>query len=222
MQLFVVLNENMSFGDELKKLREKKGLSQPAFASLIGVSFQAVQHWERGDKKPRLNRHAAIAEILGVDPHWITDLCAKGESKEDSPPTEITGMESAEVLDSGSGIGREEGARRFPDLSNHMRKLDREGKYLALSPEENEFVKQLLALAARVLSSNNIVVREALRSNIIAFSEDLARIYEIEDLTEEQIKARKEQIKTNKRLRRLEDIIVSLPVKLDWNDHEDD
>lgn len=37
---------------EIKDLRKKLGLSQEAFAHVLGVTFQTINRWERGTYKP--------------------------------------------------------------------------------------------------------------------------------------------------------------------------
>lgn len=53
-------------GSAIKRLREKKGLTQGALAEVIGVSFQAVSAWERGTSLPDLYNASALAQALGV------------------------------------------------------------------------------------------------------------------------------------------------------------
>jgi putative transcriptional regulator len=38
--------------DSVKSIREKLGLSQSAFASLLGVSVRTLQDWEQNRRKP--------------------------------------------------------------------------------------------------------------------------------------------------------------------------
>lgn len=38
---------------DAKTAREKSGLSQAAFAALLGVSLRTLQDWEQGRRKPR-------------------------------------------------------------------------------------------------------------------------------------------------------------------------
>jgi putative transcriptional regulator len=37
---------------DVKKVREKTGLTQDQFAATFGISLGTLRHWERGDRKP--------------------------------------------------------------------------------------------------------------------------------------------------------------------------
>lgn len=57
---------NKLLGENIKALRKSKGFTQEEFASLIGVSFQAVSKWERGDSYPDITYLPTISKILNV------------------------------------------------------------------------------------------------------------------------------------------------------------
>jgi putative transcriptional regulator len=38
---------------DVKVIREKTGLSQTRFASILGISVKTLRHWEHGDIKPQ-------------------------------------------------------------------------------------------------------------------------------------------------------------------------
>ena len=58
---------------ELRLLREGRGLSQLALATLIGVEQSTVARWEQG-AKPRETHARALASALGIS---VDDLDAQ-------------------------------------------------------------------------------------------------------------------------------------------------
>ena len=56
----------MSIGNEIKKLRLKKGLSQSELAEVLHVSAQAVSKWESNTSYPDISQLPAIASYFGI------------------------------------------------------------------------------------------------------------------------------------------------------------
>ncbi len=54
------------FGENLKKLRKEKDITQESLADYLGVSFQAVSKWERGDTYPDITVLPEIAAFFNV------------------------------------------------------------------------------------------------------------------------------------------------------------
>ncbi len=59
-------NINKLFGNELKKRREAKGLSQRAFAKVCGISFAYYGRVERGEHSATLSTIQLIADYLEI------------------------------------------------------------------------------------------------------------------------------------------------------------
>lgn len=56
----------MEFGDKLRSLRTKAGLTQLDIAEKLDVSTAAIGAWENGRAKPRLTKLGQLAELLGT------------------------------------------------------------------------------------------------------------------------------------------------------------
>lgn len=56
----------MEFGEKLRSLRIKAGLTQLDIADKLDVSAAAIGAWENGRAKPRLTKLGQLAELLGT------------------------------------------------------------------------------------------------------------------------------------------------------------
>lgn len=56
--------ETKKVGQQIAALRKRKGLSQSELGERIGVSFQAVSKWERGESMPDISLLPDLARIL--------------------------------------------------------------------------------------------------------------------------------------------------------------
>ena len=63
-----------AIGENVKRLRSEKGMTQKELAAALGVSYQMVQTWERGARNPKMETIQKIAAALGVS--WL-DLMPK-------------------------------------------------------------------------------------------------------------------------------------------------
>lgn len=76
----------MKFGDNLKKLRKLRKLSQEELAFKVGVSRQSVSKWETGEAYPEMNNILELCKIFRCN---INDLIHEDMSDIDSLDEEI-------------------------------------------------------------------------------------------------------------------------------------
>lgn len=88
-------NDDMDFGENLKKAREEKGLTQQHLADKLYVTRQAVSRWEGGSRYPDLITTKCIANILGVS---IDSLVSNDEMKEFAEKQSITNNQKDEKI----------------------------------------------------------------------------------------------------------------------------
>jgi transcriptional regulator with XRE-family HTH domain len=64
-------------GNKIHELRKKHSLTQEAFASLINVSRQAVQKWERGISLPDCDKLISISRVFNVSVDYILEMVCR-------------------------------------------------------------------------------------------------------------------------------------------------
>ena len=67
----------MSFGDNLKKLREKAGLSQAALGAKMGLKGSAIGRYELGEATPKPDRILEFAYALETTPNELLNFKEK-------------------------------------------------------------------------------------------------------------------------------------------------
>ena len=53
-------------GKRISELRRSKDITQTALADMMGISFQAVSNWERGESMPDISKLGDLSRIFGV------------------------------------------------------------------------------------------------------------------------------------------------------------
>ena len=115
-----------NFGDRLRKLRKKSGLTQEKLADAVGVSLLTLFRWEKGERSPRIDEIKALAKALGVSE---ADLLNK------PPPVHkpgewvisfktVTRFDDKEVIDLTGNISPVCGIQAAPDGCGFVIKAD--------------------------------------------------------------------------------------------------
>ncbi|MDE7384248.1 MAG: helix-turn-helix domain-containing protein, partial [Anaeroplasmataceae bacterium] len=91
--------DRLKMGNFLTELRKEKDLSQTALAEIIGVTFQAVSKWERGEAIPDISILEKLASFYSVS----IDEIIKGEALE----KKIEVLQKPEVTVEGKTIKQE-------------------------------------------------------------------------------------------------------------------
>ena len=88
-------------GKRISELRRSKDITQTALADMMGISFQAVSNWERGESMPDISKLGDLSRIFGVsiDEILCNSRAAKivGEISAGEKPDDMTAEELAET-----------------------------------------------------------------------------------------------------------------------------
>lgn len=106
---------NINIANNLKKLRKQREITQEDLANFIGVSFQAVSKWERGEGYPDITILPVIANFFDVT---LDELVGMNEIKNSVKRNDI--MQKSRELMSVGKIGEvlsllREGLKMFPN-----------------------------------------------------------------------------------------------------------
>lgn len=77
---------DINISANLKRLRRERGVTQEDLAGFIGVSFQAVSKWERGEGYPDITMLPVIANYFNVS---LDELCGMDELRNSDKREEI-------------------------------------------------------------------------------------------------------------------------------------
>ena len=74
--------DTVKIGQRIAELRKKENMTQFELADKLGISFQAVSNWERGNSMPDISKlpemaeifHTSIDEILGKSNRVVSDM----------------------------------------------------------------------------------------------------------------------------------------------------
>ena len=73
-------------GDNIRKYRKEKELSQETLAERLGVTFQAISRWERGEGYPDISMLPVIAGFFEIS---VDELLGVAENKQDEEVEKI-------------------------------------------------------------------------------------------------------------------------------------
>ena len=158
----------LNIGEKIKRLRRERDLTQEETASHLGVSFQSVSKWERGDGYPDITMLPALANYFGIT---VDELLGVSELEQRAQYEEINRVWA---LNNRSGAHAENVAlmrrslKSFPNdalllvqLSTSLEKLD------GTEGEKKKHLKESVAVQEQILRyGGDSEVRNATQFNI--------------------------------------------------------
>ena len=57
---------NINIGENIKNLRKRKDITQEELAEYLGISFQSISKWERGDGFPDITMLPDLADFFNI------------------------------------------------------------------------------------------------------------------------------------------------------------
>lgn len=147
---------NLMIGENLKRLRRGRNLTQEEVAAHLGISFQAISKWERGDGYPDITMLPALAHYFAVT---VDDLIGMNQIAKQQKYAQINAVWAKNNQSGCHGKNvklMRESMKQFPNdalllvqLSTSLEKLDgTDGEKMAYLKESIAVQEQILRYCA--------------------------------------------------------------------------
>lgn len=80
------IGKEMSIGEDIKRMRIEKNMTQQELGQKLGVSQQMIGQWETGKANPKKETIEKIAKALDVDPYSLYSFDMASEELEKELP----------------------------------------------------------------------------------------------------------------------------------------
>jgi len=157
----------LHIGQNIRRLRRERNLTQEEVAAHLGVSFQSISKWERGDGYPDITLLPALAhyfsttadDLLGMDE--LSRQEAYGRVNREWDENNRAGRNEENVsLMRGALKDFPNDALLLVQLSTSLEKLD------GTDEEKRRYLRQSIAVQEQILRGEDSEVRSATQFNI--------------------------------------------------------
>lgn len=158
---------NLHIGQNIRRMRRERNLTQEEVAAHLGISFQSISKWERGDGYPDITMLPALAHYFSttVDALLGTDALAREEAyvriNAEWTENNLAGRHAENVsLMRGALKDFPNDALLLVQLSTSLEKLD------GTDDEKRENLRASIAIQEQILRGEDSEVRSATQFNI--------------------------------------------------------
>ena len=119
-------------GRKISNLRREQNMTQMELADKLGISFQAVSNWERGNTMPDISKlpelaeifHVTTDELLGEASGGLVRSAAKGEMEQYMEVNSVTVEEFVQVASLLSTVQAEAGFEKLTEQKTQLKLSD--------------------------------------------------------------------------------------------------
>lgn len=144
----------MSFGDRLRRAREKKGLSQQDLANILNVTDGTISNYEKEIAFPRWETMKKLCVTLSVDPNYLY-----WDNLSDEVRLKVVDQMTFAQNDEGIDLYRQLDEIDKAFVRGEMRQMLRDKKYQQEKPKHKPFSgprpAQIAAYGHEVVSIDN-------------------------------------------------------------------
>ena len=143
---------NLLIGKNIKRIRRERNLTQEEVATHLGISFQSISKWERGDGYPDITMLPVLSNYFGIS---VDDLLGVSEIEKNDAYNKINnewGNNNKNGLHSDNVTLMKQALKTFPNdalllvqLSTSLEKLD------GTEDEKAKYLRESIAVQEQIL-----------------------------------------------------------------------
>ena len=154
-------------GETIKRLRRERDLTQEEMAAHLGVSFQSISKWERGDGYPDITMLPALANYFGISVDELLGTSALEKRRQYDEINQTWAENNRQKRNRENVALMRRSLKRFPNdalllvqLSTSLEKLD------GTEAEKHKYLLESIAVQEQILRGEDSEVRGATMCNI--------------------------------------------------------
>lgn len=143
---------NLMIGENIRRLRRARNLTQEEVAAHLGISFQAVSKWERGDGYPDISMLPPLANYFGVSVDELMGMSERARSEKYDDINRRWTENNQSGLHQDNVVLMRKALRIFPNdalllvqLSTSLEKLD------GTEEERAQYLRESIAVQEQIL-----------------------------------------------------------------------
>jgi|GEM_PF-1048594 len=126
---------SVNFAENLKKIREKKGISKAELARRVGVSDVTAGQWESGKISPRMGKVEMIADALGVETDDLIFDIGSAKASESNLSFSLKKYNEEQPIETPGCIAKKHPNAFFLEVANDsINKIIPAGAYVLIDP----------------------------------------------------------------------------------------
>lgn len=159
---------NLLLGENIRQLRRERELTQEEVAAHLGISFQSISKWERGDGYPDITMLPSLANYFGVSIDELIGMNKIGRSEKLEDINSLWAENNKKGLHNDNVLLMKESLKTFPNnslllvqLSTSLEKLD------GTAEQKEKNLRESIAVQEQILRyGDDPAVRSATLYNI--------------------------------------------------------
>lgn len=142
---------NLLIGKIIKQLRQERDLTQEDVATCLGISFQSISKWERGDGYPDITMLPALSNYFGISIDELLGINEIAKSEQYDDTNKLWAENNKKGLHYDNVTLMRQALKIFPNNALLLVQLSTSLEKLGKKEEKADYLKESIAVQEQIL-----------------------------------------------------------------------